>query len=155
MENGKPLETPKDGGSTRVNGEDETLRRERMPARLDLGERPAAGGADDGAIGLRVDVRAISRRFGVMTGRFTDANEELSLFKTKCDTLPGLTGFPSRFLAFLDEDFRVEGSMFSESISSNDGEYRRLTDDDSVTGRAECELVDCSRQQRWVRCAMI
>jgi len=137
MENGKPLETPKEGGSTRVNGEDEQRRREEsMPNRLDLGERPAAGGAEEGAAGLRVAERAVSRRFGVIIGLDTDANEELSLFKIKWDALPVLIGYPSRFFAFLDGDFKIDGSMFSESTSSNDGECRRLTGDESVTGRA-------------------
>ena len=41
---------PKEGGSILVNGEPEVRRRDRIPTRLLLGERPAAAGADVGWI---------------------------------------------------------------------------------------------------------
>ena len=66
-----------------MKGDDDILRRERMPIRLLLGERPAAAGADDGATGLHVEGRAASSRLGVMMGRARAAGAEYAFFKTK------------------------------------------------------------------------
>ena len=93
-----------------------------MPTRLVFGERPAAAGAEKGADASCVEARAASRRLGVIIVLVMDVVDEYASFNTKCDTLAGLTGCPSAFLAFLEGDFKIEGSMFSESMSSNDGE---------------------------------
>ena len=105
-----------------MNGEDDTRRRESIPIRLVFGERPAAAGAEKGALGFCVEGRAASRRLGVRIGLERDVVDEIVSLNTKCETLAGLTGYPSTFLAFLEGDFQVEGSIFSESMSSNDGD---------------------------------
>ena len=105
MENGRRVEEPNDGGSTRVKGEDETRRRERMPMRLAFGDLPEAAGAEAGwtTVGLVVDVeRDVSRRLGVMIGLDAGAKDRIALVNTNCDVLPGFTiKFPSVVLDFL------------------------------------------------------
>ena len=104
MENGRPLEEPNDGGSTRVKGEDETRRRDKMPMRLDFGDLPVAAGADDGctALGLVRVERDVSRRLGVRIGLDVAAEGRIAFVNTNCDVLPGLTiKLPSVVLDFL------------------------------------------------------
>lgn len=105
MENGRPLEEPNDGGSTRVKGDDETRRRDRMPMRLDFDDLPVAAGAEDGCttlgLSLRVE-RDVSRRLGVRIGLDVAAEARMALVNTNWDVLPGLTiKLPSVVLDFL------------------------------------------------------
>ena len=66
-----------------MKGEEDTLRRESMPMRLLLGERPAAAGADKGAAVLRVEERTVSKRLGVIIGLDRGVGAEIASFKMK------------------------------------------------------------------------
>ena len=106
-----------------MNGLEEVRRRERMPARLLLGDLPAAAGADDVCDALRlrdIEVRGVSRRSGEGTDFLKAGNVGEASARVKRDVLIGLMGLSSKPLAFLVGDAKREGSIFSESTSSKD-----------------------------------
>ena len=135
-----------------MNGEEEVRRRERRPKRLFLGDLPAAAGAEDGSalFGLGAsELRTAFERLGVDIGLLVGSEARTSvkaLFEANWDDFPGFNGYSLKFLGFLLDD-KIEGSTFSESLSSNDGEIGRLTPDAKVTGRAEHGLAD---ERRWM-----
>lgn len=152
IENGSPLPLtldPNEGGSTLVNGEDETRRRDKIPARLLLGDRPATVGAEDGGF-LLVES---DRRFEVAIGRLAMRAESWFCFKTNLEDWTVLMANPLTFFDFLDGDEYSSGSMFSESKSAKlSGVRGLLVRTDDGTGKAGNVSVQLfSRKAYWIR----
>ena len=121
----------KAGGSTLVKGELDTLRRDRMPKRLLLGERPATdveGTLLAGGMESRV---VLATALLVVTGL------DSVCFKTNFEGPRDFLAPESRVLAFLEGEYEL-GSMFSEStlVSSSRGRAR-LTGVDGASGNAK------------------
>lgn len=135
----------------RVNGLEDTRRRDKIPMRLLLGDLPATVGAEDGPTRrLFGDLSGITGvdgtsalRFcslaGVFMGRVIALGVEMMFVRTKCDVVCGFSRSILLFLDFLLDDWKIEGSMFSELWSSNSCGAFRLRDDD-VVERAGCNV---------------
>ena len=114
-----------------MKGEVDTLRRDRMPKRLLLGERPAAD--VEGAL----LAGGIDSRVGPATGLLVVTGINSVCFRTNLDGARDFLVPESRVLAFLEGEYSL-GSMFSESMQGSSSRGRgRLTGVDGGSGNAE------------------
>ena len=114
-----------------MKGEFDTLRRDRMPKRLLLGERPATDVEGAFLVG------GMDRRVVLATLLLVVTGLDRVCFKTNFEGPRTFSAPESRALAFLKGEYEL-GSMFSEStqVSSSRGRAR-LTGVDGASGNAK------------------